>query len=104
MDKLCEDLLLDSQHKDTKEAILLEFLRKLNSSKSTLILIQTNVIKIFQSIEDCIRDFSKNAFLEEILNILVESLSKEILKKAIGFRLYRLAKESDNQTIIQFLN
>merc|ERR1712173_50045 len=103
IDNLCEDLLLDSDHRETKEDILLEFIRLLNSNKNTVILIQTNVIKIFQSVEHRIRDFNKNPFLEEILSILVKSLSKEIIKNAIGFRLVKLATESDNHRMIQIL-
>jgi hypothetical protein len=102
LDCLCEDLVLDSKNKNVKEQILLGFLKN-GENEVIRDIIRTNVIRIFQSVEHCIH-LHKNAFLGQVLEILSESLSKEIVRNVVGYRLVKLARDCDNTAIVELIS
>ena len=90
--------MLDSKNRTIKEDILLGFLKTGGTD-----IIQTNIIRIFQSVEHCIHSH-KNTFLEQVLEILCESSSKEIVKSVVGYRLVKLARDCDNTEIVELIS
>ena len=97
--------MLDSKNRHVKEDILMGFLKKAKNGENEVIrdIIRTNVIRIFQSVEHCIH-LHKNAFLGQVLEILSESLSKEVVKNVVGYRLVKLARDCDNTEIVELIS
>jgi len=97
-DFLAEDLVMCTDHRRTRQDILLKLLDNFAG------LIPANLLKITDCITQSFAHGSEESYYTQVLELILNSeLPREIVRNSIGFKLTQSAITYDNSKLMQFL-